>query len=112
MHWEVAIKIIGRAEIETVTDVVRDVYRCSTRVQSGGIQFATLQVHWGNGSTHDGERYELHLCECCIVQTVAYLKQERRTKNLFNEILIPPKSTIASALSSRMIISVTPASNR
>lgn len=35
--------------------------------------------------TRDGERYELHLCEDCFFQTVAYLKQERRTHNLFNE---------------------------
>lgn len=36
-------------------------------------------------SVLDGERYELHLCEDCFFQTLAYLKQERRTQNLFSE---------------------------
>ncbi|MBV4521107.1 hypothetical protein KVG88_13635 [Pseudomonas sp. SWRI74] len=79
------MKITGRVELVAVTDVLCDVCQCSTRVRSDGRQFATLRAHWGYDSTHDGERYELHLCEDCILQTVAYLKLERRTQYLFNE---------------------------
>ena len=79
------MKIIERVEIEAVTDVKCDVCRCSTRLITGGLQFATLQAHWGFGTQHDGERYELHLCENCFFGTIAYLKQERRVQNLFDE---------------------------
>ncbi|MNR46007.1 hypothetical protein D3C85_1649180 [compost metagenome] len=44
-----------------------------------------LQAHWGYGSAHDGERYEIHLCERCFFQTVANLKQERRAQTMFSE---------------------------
>ncbi|WP_249976770.1 hypothetical protein [Vreelandella olivaria] len=78
------MKIIGKAEIDTVTDVVCDVCLCSTQV-AGGLEFATLQARWGYGATHDGERYELHLCESCFFRTVAYMKDERRIQNLFSD---------------------------
>ncbi|MHC8380468.1 hypothetical protein [Pseudomonas sp. LB3P14] len=79
------MKITGKVEIESVTDVVCDVCQLSTRVKSGGLQFATLQAHWRYGMKHDGERYELHLCESCFFQAVASLKQERRTQTLFSD---------------------------
>ncbi|HGY9618732.1 TPA: hypothetical protein ACOJNU_000805 [Pseudomonas putida] len=79
------MKITGRVEVETVTDVMCDVCRCSTLLGAGGHQFGTLQAHWGYDTVHDGERYELHLCEQCFFRTWAYLKQERRTQHLFSE---------------------------
>lgn len=79
------MKIIGKVEIEAVTDIVCDVCQLSTAVASGGLQFGTLQAHWGYGTKHDGERYELHLCESCFFQAIASLKQERRTQNLFGD---------------------------
>lgn len=79
------MKITGKAEIESVIDVLCDVCQLPTRVTSGQLQFATLQAHWGYGSKHDGERYELHLCEGCFFQAVANLEQERRTQALFSD---------------------------
>ncbi len=79
------MKITGKVEVETVMDVACDVCQLSTRVASGGLQFATLQAHWGYGTRHDGERYELHLCEGCFFQAVASLKQERRSHALFSD---------------------------
>lgn len=81
------MKITGRIEVETVTDIVCDVCGESTRVEHGGHQFGTLKAHWGYGTTHDGERYEVHLCELCFFQALANLKQERRTHHLFSEDL-------------------------
>jgi|TARA_R110000850_G_C9890672_1_gene458825 hypothetical protein len=78
------MNIIEKVEVETVTDVVCDVCLCSTQVTSGGLEFATLQAHWGYSSKHDGERYELHLCEDCFFITIAQLKQERRIQNIFS----------------------------
>ncbi|WP_285349483.1 hypothetical protein [Pseudomonas sp. ME-P-057] len=79
------MKITGKVEIEAVTDVVCDVCRLTTRSESGVLQFAVLQAHWGYGTRHDGERYEIHLCEGCFFHTIANLKQERRTQNMFCE---------------------------
>lgn len=79
------MKVTGRVEVETVTDIVCDVCRCSTRLDTGVLQFGTLQAHWGYGTAHDGERYELHLCEDCFFRALAHLKQERRTQNLFED---------------------------
>lgn len=78
------MKVKEMVEIETVTDVQCDVCLCSTRVTSGGLEFAILQAHWGYGTKHDGERYELHLCEDCFFLTITNLKQERRIQNLFS----------------------------
>lgn len=79
------MKITEKVESETVTDVVCDVCLCSTQVKYGGLEFATIQAQWGYGTKHDGERYELHLCEDCFFLTIANLKQEHRIQNLFSE---------------------------
>ncbi|TWC45405.1 hypothetical protein FBY04_13833 [Pseudomonas sp. SJZ080] len=79
------MKIIGKVEVEAITDVVCDICLLSTRVTGGGLQFATLQAHWGYDTRHDGERYELHLCESCFFQTLSNIKRERQTQNLFND---------------------------
>ncbi|KFE43858.1 hypothetical protein [Pseudomonas syringae] len=78
------MKITGKVEIEAVTDVVCDVCQLTTKVPNGGLEFATMQARWGYGTKHDGERYEIHLCEGCFFQAVAYLKQERRSQALFS----------------------------
>lgn len=79
------MKTTGKIKIEAVTDVVCDVCLQSTRVTSGGLQYATLQAHWGYGAQHDGERYELQLCETCFFQTRSYLKQQQKIQNLFSD---------------------------
>ncbi|MGZ0895843.1 hypothetical protein [Pseudomonas putida] len=78
------MKITGRVEIEAITDVTCDVCGSSTRMAAGSYQYGTLQAHWGYGSDHDGKRFEVHLCEHCFFQTLAYVKQERRVQRLFS----------------------------
>lgn len=79
------MKVMGRIEIEAVSDVLCDVCRCSTRTAKDGLQFATLRAQWGQGAQHPDETYELHLCEKCFFETVAHIKQERRIQNMFCE---------------------------
>lgn len=79
------MKITGRVEVEVVTEIVCDVCLLTTAVEGGGLQYGTLRALWGYGAKHDGERYELHLCESCFFQAVANLKQERRSLNLFTD---------------------------
>jgi len=78
------VKITGRVEIEAITDVTCDVCGSSTRMAAGSYQYGTLQAHWGYGSDHDGQRFEVNLCEHCFFQTLAYVKQERRVQRLFS----------------------------
>ncbi len=52
------MKITGRIETETVTDVRCDVCGCSARLESGNLEYGMLHAHWGYGALHDGERYE------------------------------------------------------
>ncbi|MDR5900130.1 hypothetical protein QC823_14185 [Halomonas vilamensis] len=66
------MKVTEKVEVDAVTDVVCDVCLTSTGVAGGGLEFATLQAHWGYGSQHDGERYELLLLQHVgILQTRA-----------------------------------------
>ncbi|WP_412177675.1 hypothetical protein [Pseudomonas frederiksbergensis] len=81
--WGTMMKILGRVEIEAVTDVRCDLCEQSTRLASGNLQYGTLAAHWGYGSAHDGERYEVHLCEGCFFTTLAHLRQGRRTAGRF-----------------------------
>jgi len=48
-------------------------------------QFGELRAEWGYGSRHDGERYEVHLCEGCFFSALATLKEERRACRMFDE---------------------------
>ena len=79
------MKVTEKVEVEAVTDVVCDICLTTTRVADEHLEYATLKAHWGYGSQHDGERYEVHLCESCFFSTLAYFKQERRVQNLFSE---------------------------
>ena len=79
------MKIHGRVEVETVTDVLCDVCASSALLENGGLQYGCLEARWGYGAKHDGERYEVHLCEYCFFKTIAYLKQERRIDNIFDD---------------------------
>ncbi len=75
------MKVTEKVEVDAVTDVRCDVCLTSTQSKNGGLEFATLQAHWGYGSQHDGERYEVHLCEDCFFSTLAYFN----VQNLFSE---------------------------
>ena len=78
------MKVTAMIPTEQVTDVLCDV--CGTGTASAcGPEFGTLQAHWGYGSQHDTERYEVHLCESCFFGTLAYLRQEHRINNMFAE---------------------------
>jgi hypothetical protein len=76
------MKITGRVEVEVVTDVRCDVCYCSSHLGIGNMEYGSLHAHWGYGAVHDGERYEVHLCESCFFATLVYLKQERRTAQI------------------------------
>lgn len=85
------MKILGRVEQEAVTDVRRDICDESTRQVSGNLQFRTLEAQWDYGTAHDGECYEVQLCERCFFTTLAYFKQERWKAHQFESDSAPAK---------------------
>jgi NAD-dependent deacetylase len=73
-----------RVEGAAVADLRWDVCNESTRRANGNPQYGTLGAHWGYSTAHDGERDEVHLGEGCFFNPLAYLKQERRTLDMFD----------------------------
>ena len=67
-------------DLKQPTDVL-----CAVCMESTQLNHAVLSANWGNGSKHNGEQYELHLCEACFFATVATLKREHRVKQMFND---------------------------
>lgn len=76
-------------QVEVVTDVLCDV--CNQLTQ---LEFGTLSANWGYDSKHDGEIYELQLCEKCFFYALATLKKERVDEFMFDEKFDP--STLES----------------
>ena len=70
---------------QTASDIHCAVCASNTHVPDYGQQFGTLEALWGHGSKHDGERYQVHLCESCFFGALAYLRQERRIHTLFDD---------------------------
>lgn len=79
------MKIMAIKEVEVVSDVRCDVCEKSCQTDCSNISFGTLSAQWGYGSQHDGEKYEVHLCESCFFQVIANMKEERRGAMMFSE---------------------------
>ena len=74
---EVSMKIMTQKVVDVVEDVRCDVCGDSTSREGEYLpQFGMLKADWGYGSRHDGERYELHLCEGCFFSALATLKPD------------------------------------
>ncbi|WP_417533702.1 hypothetical protein [Marinobacterium stanieri] len=82
------MKVITKKACDVVEDVHCDVCGTSTSNDSTHApEFGVLQADWGYGSQHDGERYELHLCETCFFSALATLKAERSGCQMFDDDL-------------------------
>ena len=79
------MKILSVKQVEVVSDVICDVCCRSTQTKEGGLEYGELRAAWGAGSSRDGERYEVHLCERCFFQALANLKHERQRETRFDE---------------------------
>jgi len=79
------MKILGVKEVEVVGDVVCDICCRSTQTEGGGLQYGELRAAWGHGSTRDGERYEVHLCERCFFHALATMRRQRQFETMFDE---------------------------
>lgn len=70
---------------EAVVNVTCDVCGKSTHIEGCGQEYGTLSAHWGYGSQHDGEAYEVHLCEACFFGALASLQREHSLNSMFSE---------------------------
>ncbi len=43
-----------------------------------GPDYGTLESCWGYGSTNDGSKYNIDLCETCFFEVLTFLKEKRR----------------------------------
>ena len=69
---------------EVIVDILCDVCH-----QATALEFGTLKAHWGYGSKHDGERYEVQLCETCFFYALTVLKTAKRDHHMFEETFNP-----------------------
>jgi len=53
--------------------------KSTTNYPDVGPDYATLESYWGYGSTNDGSKYEIHICEFCFYETLEFLKQKRKS---------------------------------
>ena len=79
------MKVTEEKMVTVTMDVLCDVCSSSTTPPGGSAQYGTLTAHWGYGSKHDGERYEVHLCEQCFFSTLSTLRRQRMVEHMFDE---------------------------
>lgn len=79
------MKVTEEKMVTVTMDVLCDVCSSSTTPPGGSAQYGMLTAHWGYGSKHDGERYEVHLCEQCFFSTLSTLRRQRMVEHMFDE---------------------------
>jgi hypothetical protein len=65
------------------TKVVDDVScdacgKSTTNYSDVGPDYATLESCWGYGSSNDGSKYNIDLCEECFFEILSFIKEKRR----------------------------------
>jgi hypothetical protein len=84
--------MVMRTFKEEVRKVLDDVScdicgKSTTNYPDVGPDYATLESYWGYGSSNDGSKYEIHICENCFGETLTFLKQKR--KNILGPFQYP-----------------------
>ena len=79
------MKVVSETDPSTVTDVICDMCGDSTRAEAGELHFGTMHASWGEGASHCGEEYELHLCENCFFVQVSTIKRTRWISVMFED---------------------------
>jgi len=73
------MKTFKEKKIRTVDDVHCDVCgKSTTNFIDVGPDYATLESCWGYGSTSDGAKYNIELCETCFFEVLNFIKDNRR----------------------------------
>lgn len=81
------MKIIEEKMVPVTTDVLCDICSISTTTTGASPQYGVLSARWGYGSEHDGECYEVHLCQSCFFSTLSNLRRQRMVEHMFDDRL-------------------------
>ena len=79
------MEIKEQASVEILKDVLCDVCKCSTLIPGSGLQYGRLEAQWGYGSKHDGEHYQVRLCEPCFFKALGELRRECMINTMFDD---------------------------
>lgn len=71
--------------VNVIEDVSCDVCRSGTSIPGYGLQYGKLEMKWGYGTQHDGERYKVHFCESCSFRVLSGLRRECMVHSIFDE---------------------------
>tara|TARA_R100001039_G_C1806674_1_gene80796 strand:+ start:388 stop:672 length:285 start_codon:yes stop_codon:yes gene_type:complete len=79
------MKVTAKVQVDSVVGVICDV--CGNEVCRSGSkpEFGTLSARWGYASSHDGESYQVDLCEACFFSVLGGLREKRKTSFSDNE---------------------------
>ena len=77
---EVPLKVTESQPVQVMIDVVCDICGVSTKSQAGPCHYGTLGAEFGFGSMHDGESYEVDLCENCFFDALTFTRHASSTK--------------------------------
>ena len=59
-------------------DVICDCCGQSTTTMNMGPSWAELSACWGYGSVHDGDMYNIDICENCFTDVLDFIKKKRK----------------------------------
>lgn len=73
------MRTFKKKTVKVVDDVSCDCCgKSTTNYAQVGPDYATLESCWGYGSTNDGSKYNIDLCETCFFEVLTFLKEKRR----------------------------------
>ncbi|EKP0261714.1 hypothetical protein JFQ93_003014 [Aeromonas sobria] len=70
---------------ELIVDIICDACGRSTKTDIGTSEYGTLAANFGYGSRHDGERYQVHLCEGCFCFMLGTVMELHRGNHMFDD---------------------------
>lgn len=73
------MKVTAKAQVDYVVGVICDVCGCEVCLSGTEPEFGTLSAQWGYASSHDGENYQVDLCEACFFSVLGDLIEKRKT---------------------------------
>lgn len=81
------MKTTEKRTVDVITKHICDVCDQVFEVPEGSdsaVNIGQLSAQWGYGSSQDGSRYHLDLCEQCFGIALSYLKDHRRSIVMFD----------------------------
>ena len=61
-----------------IDDVICDCCGQSSTTMNIGPSWAELCATWGYGSIHDGDQYDIDICENCFLEILNFIKAKRK----------------------------------